>query len=77
MVTHCSEPRVKFGITSGDSRLRLRVHHKAGYKCVEYLAAGLAEGVALDTENAVKSALALADEEPVHGKDTSTFPACP
>jgi hypothetical protein len=69
IVTHATSARVKFGITSGDPRPRLREHRRAGYGHVEYLAANLAETMALETENAVRSALALAGARPVRGRE--------
>lgn len=64
-----SPDAVKFGITTGDARIRLRRHAGDGYKDVRYLATGLPGTTALDTENAVKSALALAGEKPVKGTE--------
>ena len=69
VVAHASEPRVKFGITSGDPRDRLSTHRRAGYISVFHLVTSLPGTVALDTETAVKSALTLAGEEPVHGRE--------
>lgn len=64
-----SPAAVKFGVTTGDARIRLRRHAGDGYKDVRYLAVGLPGTTALDTENAVKSALALAGEKPVRGTE--------
>lgn len=52
-----------------NARPRLRTHRKAGYRRVEYLVTSLPEGVAPGTENAIRTALALAGEEPVHGRE--------
>lgn len=60
-------PGVKFGITSRDGRVRLKDHRADGYVEVVRLVTGLAAGVALDTENAVKAALAAAGKVPVRG----------
>lgn len=60
---------VKFGITSGEPRKRLLVHAAQGYRDVVRLVTGLPGTVALDAENAVKSALALAGEKPVRGRE--------
>lgn len=60
---------VKFGVTSGDPRPRLRNHAARGYTDVIRLAAGLPGTAALDAENAVKSALAMAGEKPVRGRE--------
>jgi hypothetical protein len=60
---------VKFGVTSGDPRPRLRNHAARGYTDVIRLAAGLPGTVALDAEDAVKSALTMAGEKPVRGRE--------
>ena len=60
---------VKFGITSGDPRPRLRDHAANGFASVVRLVAGLPRTLALDAENAVKSALAMAGEKPVRGRE--------
>ena len=69
MVTHATEPRVKFGITSGNPRPRLGEHRRYGYTSVVYLVTSLPVKMALDTENAIRSALALAGERPVRGRE--------
>ena len=60
---------VKFGITTGDGRHRLLTHAGQGYTEVMRLVTGLPGTVALDAENAVKSALAVAGEKPVRGRE--------
>lgn len=60
---------VKFGITSGDPRPRLRIHATQGYAEVARLVTGLPGTVALDAERAVKQALAMAGERPLRGKE--------
>ena len=60
---------VKFGVTSGRPRQRLRAHARQGYTEVVRLVTGLPGTVAPDTERAVKQALALAGERPVRGKE--------
>jgi hypothetical protein len=60
---------VKFGITTGDGRHKLLVHAAQGYADVHRLVTGLPDATALDAENAVKSALALAGEKPVLGME--------
>ena len=60
---------VKFGITTRDPRPRLRTHASHGFTQIVKLAAGLPGSVARDTENAVKSALALANERPLRGRE--------
>lgn len=64
-----SGPVVKFGITSGDPGSRLRDHALNGFTEVLRTAAGLPGTVALDTERAVKAALAMAGETPVRGRE--------
>lgn len=59
----------KFGITTGDGSHRLLTHAGQGYTEVVRLVTGLPGTVALDAENAVKSALALAGEKPVRGRE--------
>jgi len=61
------KPGVKFGITSRNPRPRLKEHRADGYPEVVRLATGLAAGLALDTENAVKAALTAAGKTPVRG----------
>lgn len=46
-----SEAGVKFGITSGDARMRLAQHRTAGYRTVIRLLNGLPEGVAPQMED--------------------------
>jgi hypothetical protein len=60
---------VKFGVTSGSPRKRLGDHARQGYTEVVRLVTGLPGTVAPDAERAVKAALALAGEKPVHGKE--------
>ncbi len=64
-----SADAVKFGITSGDPRARLRVHAALGYTEVARLATGLPGTIAPDTETAIRAALALAGERPVRGRE--------
>ena len=61
--------RVKFGITSGDPRPRLRTHHVAGYQEIVRLMPGLPGDVAGEMERAVRAALTLADLRPVQGRE--------
>jgi hypothetical protein len=60
---------VKFGITTGEGRRRLLIHAGQGFTEVVRLVTGLPDTVALDAENAVKSALGLAGERPVRGRE--------
>jgi hypothetical protein len=67
VLEHDAQPLVKFGISSQDGRTRLATHRWQGYTKPHLLVADLPPGVARTTENAVKSALALAGERPVRG----------
>lgn len=69
IVMHDGSDRIKFGITSGDHRDRLRRHARAGYKTLIRLLTDLPGSVAPDLERFVKSALALAGETPIHGRE--------
>ena len=60
---------VKFGITTGDPRPRLRSHNRAGLTEVVRLVAGLPEMTALNAEREVRAALALAGESPLRGRE--------
>jgi hypothetical protein len=60
---------IKFGITSGDPRPRLSNHAQAGFVTVERLLTDLPGSIAPETEAAVISALALAREEPIRGRE--------
>jgi hypothetical protein len=69
VVRHADEPRVKFGITSGDPRRRLKDHRQAGYTNIMCVATNLPGTVAPATEKAVKAALRDAGEKPVRGTE--------
>lgn len=60
---------VKFGISSGDARPRLRAHKRSGYTKVVRLYSNLPDDVALTTERSVKSTLRLADITPIRGRE--------
>ena len=60
---------VKFGITTGDPRPRLRAHARDGLTEILRMAAGLPETVALDAEREVRATLALAGEKPRRGRE--------
>lgn len=64
---------LKFGITTGDPRPRLKDHRAEGFSEVERLFPGLPEGVALELERNVLAALRDAGESPVRGREF--FPA--
>lgn len=67
VVINEAECQVKFGITRGDPRPRLKDHIKDGFHKTEVLLTGLPGTLARDTENAVKAALRLAKIRPVRG----------
>jgi hypothetical protein len=69
VVAHEGQSRVKFGVTSGDARPRIADHRGAGYRTVVRLLTGLPDRIALDTERAVKAALAMVGEKPVRGME--------
>lgn len=60
---------VKFGITSRDGYARLRTHRVDGFTEVLRLITGLPEGLAVLTEQKIKLALAMADAEPMRGRE--------
>lgn len=60
---------VKFGVTSGDPRPRLRAHARAGFTEVVRLTTGLPGPIAPDAEQAVRAALALASEKAIRGRE--------
>lgn len=64
-----SASALKFGITSGDPRRRLADHARDGYATVVRIRSGLPEMVAPDAERAVLSALSMARERPLRGKE--------
>lgn len=67
---------LKFGITSGSGRVRLRRHRRAGFTVVDLLLTGLADVTAPTLEAEVKAALRLAGESPARGReyfDSSTL----
>ncbi|MFJ4738192.1 hypothetical protein [Streptomyces sp. NPDC088775] len=67
--------RIKFGITSGDPRPRLRDHARDGFEIVVRLLTGLPETVAPDLERKLIRMLTLAGVEPVRGREY--FDRCP
>jgi hypothetical protein len=68
---------VKFGITNGDPRRRLRVHQRDGLDQVVRLFSGLPDGVARALENNIRAALRDAREEPVRGREYFSSRALP
>jgi hypothetical protein len=69
VVAHVSEPRVKFGITSGKAKARLYQHRRAGYATIHLLRTGLPGQAARHTENTVRAALDDAGEHPIKGRE--------
>jgi hypothetical protein len=67
VVTSDELARVKFGITSGDARRRIRHHQSDGYGTVVRSITGLAD--APDVESAVLATLRLAGLKPVLGRE--------
>ena len=61
--------RLKFGITSGNGRPRLRRHRANGYREVIRLLTGLSGTIAPDIEQATMATLRLAGFRPVHGRE--------
>jgi hypothetical protein len=60
---------VKFGITSGSTRPRLRFHAKQGFTTVVRAVTGLPNDAAADLERTILVALAEAGESPVRGRE--------
>lgn len=58
---------VKFGITSGDPRPRIKVHARDGYSTAVRLMKDLPAGVARELEKTMIATLKLAGVEPVRG----------
>ena len=77
IVTNQNTRRVKFGITSGDAKIRLTQHRRNGYRTTGLLMAGLQGTTAPDIERAVKAALRLAGIAPVHGREHYDIIALP
>ena len=69
VLEHEVRPIVKFGITSREGRPRLARHRRRGFTKIHLLTTELPEGVARRAENAVKSALAVAGEKAVYGRE--------
>lgn len=69
--------RVKFGITSGDQRPRLRTHAADGYTKVVRVETGLPGTFAHDLENSVRYALDDAGISPVRGREYFPISATP
>jgi hypothetical protein len=60
---------LKFGITSGDARVRLRRHRRDGFNRVVRLLSGLPAGTALELERAALHGLRAADVTSVRGRE--------
>lgn len=77
VVTDQARGRVKFGITSGDAKVRLRAHARAGYRTVDLLLAGLPGTAAPEMERAAIATLRLAEIDPLHGREYFDISALP
>ena len=60
---------LKFGVTSGDPRPRLRDHRRDGYDSVKFLRTDMGAGAAWDLEKKVKVALFASGYTPVKGAE--------
>jgi hypothetical protein len=60
---------IKFGVTSGNPRMRLGVHERDGFDRVVRLAEGLPGVVAPELERTIIAALRDAREAPVRGRE--------
>lgn len=60
---------LKFGITSGNPRPRLRIHERDGFDTVLRLATDLPDDAAPELERQILAALRDAGEQPVRGKE--------
>jgi hypothetical protein len=69
VLEHKSKPLVKFGISDREGRQRLSSHRTDGFTTVHMLVTGLADDVPQAAEKAVLSALAIAGEKPVRGRE--------
>ena len=69
VVTDLAMDRIKFGITSGDPRPRLRTHCADGYRKTVRLLTGLPGTVAPEIETAALAALRLAGVQPIRGRE--------
>lgn len=69
VLEHESKPSVKFGISSNEGQRRLAHHRNGGFTVVHLLVTGLPDGVPQAAEKATLSALALAGEKPVRGRE--------
>lgn len=69
VVTDDDKGHLKFGVTSGDPRPRLTDHRTEGYVTIRRTLTNLPDLVALDIERAVLSALRMAKELPIRGRE--------
>ncbi|MFF4012552.1 hypothetical protein [Streptomyces sp. NPDC001717] len=69
VVSNPEVDNIKFGISSGTGRGRLRVHARDGYSTQLHLATGLPLGSALDLENIVRDELRKGGHAPVRGRE--------
>ncbi|WP_327135397.1 hypothetical protein OG311_37345 [Streptomyces sp. NBC_01343] len=69
VVTDDEAGELKFGITSGAARPRLKVHARVGLRTQQRLLTGLPDGVALALERFVRQALLRTGESPLRGRE--------
>lgn len=69
VVTDRERGRVKFGITSGDGKIRLRKHLRDGFETVDLLLTGMPGTEAPQLERFVMATLRLAEIEPIQGRE--------
>lgn len=69
VVVDAVNEHLKFGVTSGDSRPRLRDHARDGFDTVLRLATGLPGDAAPELERQILAALRDAGEHPVRGRE--------
>ena len=77
VVSNPAAHRIKFGITSGDPRGRLKVHRASGYADTVRLLTGLRGSTALNLERDTQGTLRLADLRPVQGREYYDASALP
>lgn len=69
MVMHHTTGHVKFGITCGDPRHRLRTHRAEGFDCVLRLLRDLPDEDAPNLEKSVQRALRSQGRQPIRGRE--------
>lgn len=77
IVTNPASGEVKFGISTGSGKPRLRVHTRDGFTTVLHLTIGLPAGAALEHETRVLRELHAAGHRPVRGREYFDASALP